>query len=281
MEQAIRKAAHELTIKFADELDIPARFKNNDEETKKIRKAKPDAKIEIRFKEHVNSWIKVIKDILEGTESHEQAWDYIRINPKIEVEIKSVTQCQDFLNFTDLLIEKREKENYNDEELGKLCMLHHAFQEEIERKINTTSVSVDIIRLKNEEAQRLREKGKIVIDGIEINLWQGHSFASVSTQETWNKIKSYTFLNSLSDGENGHIVITGVLQIPRQEAAEYATKLGFKVHSNPSKTTNIIVIGSENVSPSKIAKAIELNKNGAEIKFMDELTFLSMMAENI
>ena len=176
------------------------------------------------------------------------------------------------------LIEKRKKENYDDE-LGKLCMLHNAFQEELERKINYTSV--DIIRLKNEEAQYLREKGKIAIDGIEINLWQGHSFASVSTQETWNKIKSYTFLNSLSDGENGHIVITGVLQIPRQEAAEYATKLGFKVHSNPSKTTNIIVIGSENVSPSKIAKAIELNKNGAEIKFMDELTFLSMMAENI
>jgi len=122
------------------------------------------------------------------------------------------------------------------------------------------STDKKITILKNKDAQLLKEKVKIVIDGIEINLWQHHTYHSVSSYEGWNKVKSFTDLNSKTSGENGDLVFTGIFQIPRKEALEYAIKLGFKVHSNVSKNTNFVIIGSENVSPSKISKALRLNK---------------------
>lgn len=138
------------------------------------------------------------------------------------------------------------------------------------------------IILKDEGAQQLREQVKVVIEGVEINLWQNHSFYSVSSHEGWNKVKSYTELNLKTNGENGHIVISGTLQIPRKEALEYAVKLGFKVHSHVSKNTDFIIVGSDNVSPTKISKALKLNEEkDAKISFVDENTFLSMVDENL
>lgn len=136
--------------------------------------------------------------------------------------------------------------------------------------------------LKDKEAQKLREKAKIVVDGVEINLWQHHTFGNVSTHEGWNKVKSFTRLNSQTDGINGDLVFSGVFQIPRKEVLEYAVRLGFKVHQNVSKNTDFVVVGSENVSPSKVSKALKLNKEvGVEIKFIDENTFLSIVEENL
>ncbi|NQX96956.1 MAG: hypothetical protein HRT73_03630 [Flavobacteriales bacterium] len=144
------------------------------------------------------------------------------------------------------------------------------------------STDKKITILKNKDAQLLKEKVKIVIDGIEINLWQHHTYHSVSSYEGWNKVKSFTDLNSKTSGENGDLVFTGIFQIPRKEALEYAIKLGFKVHSNVSKNTNFVIIGSENVSPSKISKALRLNKEkNAGISFVDENTFLLMVDENL
>lgn len=135
--------------------------------------------------------------------------------------------------------------------------------------------------LKNSAAQSLMDQGTIVIDGIEVNLWRGHSRGTVSTQESWNKVKSFAELNSNTTGENGTIVITGVLQIPRQEACEYAASMGFNVRSNVSRKTDYVVMGSENVSPSKIAKALKCKREGADIQFMDELAFLTLVSENM
>ncbi len=136
------------------------------------------------------------------------------------------------------------------------------------------------IKLKNPLAQKLLKQRKIVIDEIEINLWTGHSVNSFDLHKSWNKIKSYTQLNLRSEGANGTVVLTGVMQIPRAEIAEYAVCLGFKVHSNISKKTNFLVIGTENVSPSKVAHVIELNKAGANIQFVDEFSFLQIISEN-
>ncbi len=136
------------------------------------------------------------------------------------------------------------------------------------------------ILLKNPLAQKLLEHKKVIINGIEINLWTGHSHNSVRIQESWNQIKSYTSLNEQTDGSNGDIVITGVMQIPRNEIAEYAIKLGFKVHTNVSHNTDYLLIGSENVSPSKLADVIRLNENGANIQILDEVSFLQVVSDN-
>lgn len=135
--------------------------------------------------------------------------------------------------------------------------------------------------LKNKAAEALRQKKIINIDGIEVNLWQNHSQHSINTQQTWNKIKSYTDLNENTTGESGNLVITGTFQIPRKEAADYAIKLGFNVRSGVSKFTDYVVVGSENVSPTKVAKALKVNKKiDNKIKFIDENTFLELVIEN-
>lgn len=138
------------------------------------------------------------------------------------------------------------------------------------------------IKLKNKEAEKLRKDGTVTIDGIQINLWQNHNQQTVKDQLTWNKLGSVSELNLKSTGENGNIILTGVFQIPRKEVAAYATQLNFKIKTEVSKFIDYIVIGTENVSPSKIAKALEYNKNkGANIKFITEDTFLTLIAENI
>ena len=139
-----------------------------------------------------------------------------------------------------------------------------------------------MIELKNKLADLLMKEGKIEIEGIEINLWHGHTFYSVENQINWNKIISYTELNSHSAGETGSIVFTGVMQISRQEAADYAIKLGFNVHSTVTSKTDFVIIGTENVSPTKIARVIEFNKrDDINIKIIDEITFLSVVSEHL
>jgi len=134
--------------------------------------------------------------------------------------------------------------------------------------------------LKSAEAENLRQQGKIVVEGIEVNLWQKHSTDTVA-DNAWNDVKSYAELNAQTDGKLGKVVISGTMQIPRSEASEIASNLGFKVHSNVSKLTDFMVIGTRNVSPSKIAKALKLNENGADIKFVDVNTCLEVLAENM
>ena len=136
------------------------------------------------------------------------------------------------------------------------------------------------IQLSNKLAQEFMEQKIIVVDGKEINLWTGHSHLNIKIQERWNSIKSFALLNSCSEGTCGSIVLTGIMQIPRQEIAEYAIKLGFRVHSTVSKNTDYLIFGSENVSPTKVAEAIELNLRGANVQFIDEISFLQIISDN-
>jgi NAD-dependent DNA ligase len=137
-----------------------------------------------------------------------------------------------------------------------------------------------MLKLKDNKAQKLMEQKTIVLNGIEINLWQGHSRDSVLVQESWNKIQSYTELNKNATGVNGQIVFTGIMQIPRDEASQYAIDLGFKVNSSVSSKTDFVIIGSSNVSPCKISKALELQKKGIQIEFVDEISFLELIIQN-
>jgi NAD-dependent DNA ligase len=136
------------------------------------------------------------------------------------------------------------------------------------------------IRLNNPKAQKLLEQKKIIINGLEVHLWTGHNCETVNIQQKWNKLISLAELNEQTTGENGAVVFTGVMQIPRHEVAQYAVKLGFNVRNSVSQNINYIVFGAENVSPSKVAKAIEINQKGGDIVFIDENTFLELVLEN-
>ncbi len=135
--------------------------------------------------------------------------------------------------------------------------------------------------LKNSIAQKLREKSSMELNGITVHFWTGHTKESIATQHNWNKVKSCSFYNQHSTGDNGHIVVTGIMQIPRHEVLEYATKLGLKVHSTVTLETNLIVLGSDNVSPTKIAKALKLIEKGYQIEFLDENAFLEIVIDNL
>ena len=134
MEITITKIAHELALKFEDESDIPQRFKKKI--SGKSAKEKSDSLIEQRFQQHIKAWTETIHSILRNVLDKNQAWRFIRINPEVDPFINSVTHCKDFLDFTDLLIQRRDIDMCGADELGTLCMLHTAFQREIERIIN-------------------------------------------------------------------------------------------------------------------------------------------------
>lgn len=126
------KIAQELTIMFKDELDIPERFKKKP----KTKTFKKDSLIEARFKSHVNIWIQTIDSILDNHSDKNQAWRFIRLQPEFDRKlIKQVTECKDFIGFTDLLIKRRDLNNCDSNELGNLCTLHSAFQKKIENSL--------------------------------------------------------------------------------------------------------------------------------------------------
>jgi hypothetical protein len=96
-----------------------------------------DSLIENRFKEHITSWLFTIESILKNVNDKTLAWRFIKINPKIELNINSVTLNKDFIDFTNLLIQRRDIDHCDYKELGNLCALHTAFQRQIENQITS------------------------------------------------------------------------------------------------------------------------------------------------
>jgi len=134
LEHIKQKIAQELCILFQDEIDIPERFKKNG--NNKTNKFKKDSLIENRFKEYLSSWLDTINIIFENVKDEQQAWRFIKINPKINKSDSSVTLNRDFLEFTDLLIFLRDTIKSESNEIGNLCALHTAFQKKIEKSLN-------------------------------------------------------------------------------------------------------------------------------------------------
>jgi hypothetical protein len=132
MDLQITRIAEQLTIKFADELDIPNRFKRR---TIKPTKINADSLVEIRFKRHVDAWTALINSIIKGTKDKEQAWRFIRVQPQVNEQTSRLIDCKDFMDFLDYLIKRRSVDNCDDEELGKLSMLQTAFQRQVEKRI--------------------------------------------------------------------------------------------------------------------------------------------------
>ena len=242
----------------------------------------------IEFYDDIKSELSSIEDcIVDFSDKETDLFDLISTIEFADDEIKKFTSSNDLGNKTKLEVSSaisayaNALDNY-DSDLSMKFKVPSAVTtiNKPKGELIAPSVKPKSKELKNPKAETIRQQGKITIEGIEVNLWQKHSRISVG-DGNWNKVKSYAELNEASTGELGKVVLSGVMQIPRSEASEIAASLGFKVHAAISKKTDFMVIGTRNVSPSKIAKALELNENGADIKFVDETTFLEVLAENM
>jgi hypothetical protein len=132
MENQINIAAHSLAIGLSDESEIPSRYKKNT----KQRRISADSTIEKSFQENVQQWRNVIQNILNQQNGEDMAWRFINISPMIGTNVTKLTDCEDFIMFTDYLVLRRDDENCSPDELGRLTMLLGAFQREIERVLS-------------------------------------------------------------------------------------------------------------------------------------------------
>lgn len=272
MKASIKKLAEENAIRFSDPREIPAEYR----EGAKKRKYKEESQLLKDFKVKLRDWELTLKIIFDHF-PYNTALKIATSEPDIETILNSVVDSAAFCEINDYLIYRRDQMNCSDGELGCLALLSYDIQLKIEEHMGLRKRRI----LKNPEAQKLLELKQVEVDGVQINLWQHHSIDTVRVQQGWNKVKSYAERNSQVTGENGDITFTGVMQIPRSEAEHYALCLGFKVHAHISKNIEFVVVGSENVSPSKMAKVIDLQKEGAPIRVMSELEFLEMVSDNI
>ncbi|MBU8893024.1 MAG: AAA family ATPase [Bacteroidales bacterium] len=150
MKNEIEVAAINLAIAFSIETDIPVRYRKS----KSLKKKKLDesSRIELNFKEDVERWELVIKNILEKIEQ-DQVWRFINLIPRIEPLTVTATKCKDFIDFTDYFVKRRDVENCGPEETGRLAILHTSFQ----RKINDIIDSQQFINFENDIKQNIME----------------------------------------------------------------------------------------------------------------------------
>jgi NAD-dependent DNA ligase len=271
MDTQIDVLAIRLAIVYSEESDVPAKYKSN-----KKKMVEKETNIQQKFDEKINDWKLTLNEMFNCLGKNIAA-QYIFFTPVVSKGVKSVTESAQFLQFNEYLIKRRDIENCGDGELGCLVELFGTIQKAIEKEMGL--IKPKEVLLKNERAQQLMDQRKVKIDGVELNLWHGHSFDSIRAQQGWNKVQSFTELNQKTEGENGDITFTGTMQIPRQEAQNYAIKLGFRVHSNISKNIEFVVVGTENVSPTKIAEVQKLKEKGIPIRIMSEIEFLEMVID--
>ena len=136
MDIKIDNSAYRLAIAFSDENDIPVRFRKNADKIDKQKKINDDSILEKRFQEDVSHWKVLVTSMLNKIDN-QLAWRFINISPKVDIGIKSVAYNKDFCDFIDYLVLRRDKENCDAEELGRLAMLSVAFQRKIEKQIET------------------------------------------------------------------------------------------------------------------------------------------------
>ena len=134
MNRNLSITATQLALKFSDEMDIPTRFKKKQKDKMNSNKVNLNSYAEQKFQERIQAWLKLIETLLSKVDNT-KAWRFITIKPIIESGISSVTHCQDFIDFTDYFILRRDKEKCPDIEVGLLAALCTEFQREIERKI--------------------------------------------------------------------------------------------------------------------------------------------------
>ena len=135
-EDRIALAAQRLAVDFAEDTELPARYRKSPTASDKARKVKEDSVIEKRFKSNVEAWKQLIETML--TKINEgQAWRFINLSPQVDNAMKKVTDSRDFCDFADYLALRRDQESCGPEELGGLAMLSTAFQRAVEKRLQT------------------------------------------------------------------------------------------------------------------------------------------------
>lgn len=126
--------ATQLALKFANESEIPLRLRKKEKGQREKSKSNLNSFVEQRFQMKTALWLDVLEKIVSKVKN-QKAMRFITISPIVESNIKSAAYCQDFIDFTDYFVLRRDIENCDDDELGLLAMLHTEFQRSIERKI--------------------------------------------------------------------------------------------------------------------------------------------------
>ncbi len=134
MDSLIEIAAHDLAVHLSDENEIPTRFRKKEENKEKRQKHNPNSLIEKNFRENVTHWKEVISVMLQILEN-DQAWRFVKLSPEIKPDITSCTQHPEFRAFHKYLTRRRNLDNCDAEELGRLAMLSVAFQRKIEEDL--------------------------------------------------------------------------------------------------------------------------------------------------
>jgi hypothetical protein len=130
----INLACYRLAIQFTEEDQLPVRYRKEFDPTNKARKINPNTDIEQRFKGTVDAWRIVIKTMFSRLEK-DKAWRFINCHPKSNGKIKSVSDNNDFRDFCNYLVTRRDVENCDSDELGCLALLSVAFQREVEKML--------------------------------------------------------------------------------------------------------------------------------------------------
>jgi hypothetical protein len=133
LDSRIAVAAHQLTVRFTDEVDLPTRFRRQKNATGKQRKINEESDIEKCFRNKVDSWANLIETMLSKIDQS-QAWRFLHLSPQIDGKITKLTQNKDFCDLINYLILRRDTDKCESEELGGLALLSVAFQKEIERQ---------------------------------------------------------------------------------------------------------------------------------------------------
>ena len=126
-------AAHRLAVAFTEEANLPVRFRKSPSSAQP-RKIKEDSEVEKRYRANVMSWTQLIETMLAKI-SNRLAWSFIDLSPEIHPTVRKLTDCEDFCDFVDYLILRRDKEKCSADELGGLALLSTAYQREIEKRI--------------------------------------------------------------------------------------------------------------------------------------------------
>lgn len=134
--ERVTLAAHMLAVRFTEDTDLPARYRNLSDRSRRIRKVKEDSEVEKRFKANVESWGRLIEIMLAKIDES-RAWRFINLCPQLDGTIEKVTENKDFRDFVDYMILRRDKEQCGPDELGGLALLSVAFQREVENRIRT------------------------------------------------------------------------------------------------------------------------------------------------
>lgn len=271
MNPKFKQRTYEVCLAHYEASKIPSTHK----EIFFCRKAKTI--LETEFLNSLLLWEQSINDMISQL-GHDLVERIIFLKPDLDSSQSSPYECTDFIILTDYFISIRDIRQLDTSIIGRVSMLYTDFQKVVEHNFKKKKT----VPLKDPLAEELRQKGYIILDNVEIHFWQYHTNHSISTRETWNKIKSFTELNKYTDGKNGTVVFSGDMQISRSEISEFAIKLGFYVRSNVTKKTDYVVIGSSNVSPDKIASLININESESkQIKIMSENDFLQMVLETL